>query len=185
MNACLADISQCMSAHHLKLTLDKTKLLFLPGKESPIHDLSIVMESSVVSQTWTARNLGVILDNQLSFRYQHLSDNQLLQIRPPQHQEDMSIPHPGGSAGSCPSLSSHALTTWFNHVPTSRTWLNHTPQPIHNALLLLNGLLLPHHTNYGHSYRSTKSQCSWLHNGGTSSPLTSGQQTLFTLSNAD
>ena len=29
---CLADISQWMSAHHLKLNLDKTELLFLPGK---------------------------------------------------------------------------------------------------------------------------------------------------------
>ncbi|KAK5906863.1 hypothetical protein CesoFtcFv8_004769 [Champsocephalus esox] len=56
-----------MSAHHLKLNLDKTELLFLPGKDCPTLDLTINIGNSVVSPTQTARNLGVILDNKLSF----------------------------------------------------------------------------------------------------------------------
>ncbi|XP_044077145.1 uncharacterized protein LOC122887736, partial [Siniperca chuatsi] len=67
ISAYLADISQWMSAHHLKLNLNKTELLFFPGKASPIHDLSITNENSVVSSAQTARNLGVTLDDQLSF----------------------------------------------------------------------------------------------------------------------
>ena len=33
-----------MSAHHLKISPDKTELLFLPGKRSPTHDLSIIFD---------------------------------------------------------------------------------------------------------------------------------------------
>lgn len=40
--------------------------LFLTRKSSPVHDLSITTENSVVSSGWTARNLGVILDDQPS-----------------------------------------------------------------------------------------------------------------------
>ncbi|KAK5876812.1 hypothetical protein CesoFtcFv8_026127 [Champsocephalus esox] len=67
ISACLADISQWMSAHHLKLNLDKTELLFLPGIDCPTLDLTINIGTPVVSPTQTARNLGVILDNNLSF----------------------------------------------------------------------------------------------------------------------
>ncbi|XP_071063220.1 uncharacterized protein, partial [Pseudochaenichthys georgianus] len=67
ISACLADISQWMSDHHLKLNLDKTEVLFLPGKDCPTLDLTINIGTSVVSPTQTARNLGVILDNNLSF----------------------------------------------------------------------------------------------------------------------
>ena len=47
ISACLTDISQWMSAHHLKINLDKTELLFLSGKASPTHDLPITFENSV------------------------------------------------------------------------------------------------------------------------------------------
>ncbi len=65
ISACLADISEWMSADHLKLNLDQTKLLFLPGKASPIHDLSINIENSM-SPARITRNLGVTLDDKLS-----------------------------------------------------------------------------------------------------------------------
>ncbi|XP_075304653.1 uncharacterized protein LOC142366593 [Odontesthes bonariensis] len=64
---CLADISGWMSMHHLKLNLDKTELVFLPGKACPFRDLAITMDDSVVTSTRTARNLGVTLDDELSF----------------------------------------------------------------------------------------------------------------------
>ena len=37
----MTDISQWMSAHHKKIHLDKTELLFLPGEGSATHDLTI------------------------------------------------------------------------------------------------------------------------------------------------
>ncbi len=59
ISACQADISQWMSAHRLKISFDESELLFLPGKDSPVHDLSINIENSVVSRARTAGNLGV------------------------------------------------------------------------------------------------------------------------------
>ncbi|XP_068583396.1 uncharacterized protein, partial [Cebidichthys violaceus] len=70
---CLADISKWMTTHHLKLNLDKTELLFLPGKGCPHRDLSITIDDTVVMPTQTARNLGVTLDDQLSFSANILS----------------------------------------------------------------------------------------------------------------
>ena len=64
---CLADISKWMAAHHLKLNLDKTELLFIPGKRCPHRDMSITIEDTVVKTAPTARILGVILDDKLSF----------------------------------------------------------------------------------------------------------------------
>ncbi|XP_059186272.1 uncharacterized protein LOC131969129 [Centropristis striata] len=64
--ACLADISQWMSSHHLKLNLGKTELLYLPGKGSPTTDFHITVQDTVVASTETAKNLGVTLDHQLS-----------------------------------------------------------------------------------------------------------------------
>ncbi|XP_055765588.1 uncharacterized protein LOC129841365 [Salvelinus fontinalis] len=67
ISACLADISVWMTDHHLKLNLGKTELLFLPGKDCPFHDLAITLDNSIVSSSQSAKNLGVILDNTLSF----------------------------------------------------------------------------------------------------------------------
>ena len=66
--ACLADISQWMSAHHLKLNPDKTELLFFPAKSCPMQDLTISIDNALVTSVPTARNLGVVLDSQLSFK---------------------------------------------------------------------------------------------------------------------
>ncbi|XP_071370358.1 uncharacterized protein [Centroberyx affinis] len=66
ISACLKDISAWMSVHHLKLNFDKTELLFLPGKDCPLTDLSISIDNTTVLPSQTAKNLGVILDNQLS-----------------------------------------------------------------------------------------------------------------------
>ena len=61
----LTDISTRTSAHHLKLNLNKTELLFLLGKDCPHMDLLVTVEDAVVGPSPTVRNLGVILDNQL------------------------------------------------------------------------------------------------------------------------
>ena len=56
-----------MSAHHLKLNLDKMNLLLFPGKACLLQDLSITVDNSTVSPYQRAKNLGVTLDNTLSF----------------------------------------------------------------------------------------------------------------------
>ncbi len=67
--ACLDDIFQWMSAHHLKFNLVQSRpsCSSFQGRKSPVHDLFFNIENSVVSPARTARNLGVTLDDQLSF----------------------------------------------------------------------------------------------------------------------
>ncbi|KAK3534277.1 hypothetical protein QTP86_008690 [Hemibagrus guttatus] len=67
ISACLADISSWMTAHQLKLNPSKTELLIIPGDPSPAQDLVISLSNSMTSPTASARNLGVTMDNQLSF----------------------------------------------------------------------------------------------------------------------
>ncbi|XP_062422208.1 LOW QUALITY PROTEIN: uncharacterized protein LOC134132996 [Pungitius pungitius] len=66
ISACLTDISQWMTAHHLKINPDKTELLYFPGKTSPTQDLTVNFGDSVLTPTQSARNLGLTLDSQLS-----------------------------------------------------------------------------------------------------------------------
>ncbi|KAK3517163.1 hypothetical protein QTP86_003917, partial [Hemibagrus guttatus] len=67
ISVCLADISSWMTAHQLKLNPSKTELLIIPGDPSPAQDLAISLSNSMISPTASARNLGVTMDNQLSF----------------------------------------------------------------------------------------------------------------------
>ncbi|KAK3526049.1 hypothetical protein QTP70_012887 [Hemibagrus guttatus] len=67
ISACLVDISSWMTAHQLKLNPSKTELLVIPGDPSPAQDLVISLSNSMISPSATARNLGVTMDNQLSF----------------------------------------------------------------------------------------------------------------------
>ncbi|KAK3524872.1 hypothetical protein QTP86_010603 [Hemibagrus guttatus] len=67
ISACLVDISSWMTAHQLKLNPSKTELLVIPGDPSPAQDLALSLNNSMISPSATARNLGVTMDNQLSF----------------------------------------------------------------------------------------------------------------------
>ncbi|KAK3512693.1 hypothetical protein QTP70_023160 [Hemibagrus guttatus] len=67
ISACLVDISSWMMAHQLKLNPSKTELLVIPGDPYPAQDLAISLNNSMISPSATARNLGVTMDNQLSF----------------------------------------------------------------------------------------------------------------------
>ncbi|KAK3508702.1 hypothetical protein QTP70_004248 [Hemibagrus guttatus] len=67
ISACLVDISSWMTVHQLKLNPSKTELLVIPGDPSPAQDLAISLNHSMISPSATARNLGVTMDNQLSF----------------------------------------------------------------------------------------------------------------------
>ncbi|XP_062867146.1 probable RNA-directed DNA polymerase from transposon X-element isoform X2 [Trichomycterus rosablanca] len=67
ISACLQDISQWMSAHHLKLNPSKTEMLLIPGDPSPTQDLVISLDDSQIRPSDKVRSLGVVLDNQLTF----------------------------------------------------------------------------------------------------------------------
>ncbi len=65
---CLADISAWMKEHHLQLNLAKTKLLVFPATPNLQHDFSIQIGSSTITPSASVRNLGVIFDDQLTFK---------------------------------------------------------------------------------------------------------------------
>ncbi|KAK3514301.1 hypothetical protein QTP70_012909 [Hemibagrus guttatus] len=70
ISACLfiwRDILSWMTAHQLKLNPSKTELLIIPGDPFPAQDLAISLSNSMISPLATAHNLGVTMDNQLSF----------------------------------------------------------------------------------------------------------------------
>ncbi|XP_051747779.1 uncharacterized protein LOC127511161 [Ctenopharyngodon idella] len=56
-----------LSDHHLQLNLAKTELLVVGANPTLHHDLSIQLGSSTITPSRTARNLGVVMDDCLSF----------------------------------------------------------------------------------------------------------------------
>ncbi|KAF4081263.1 hypothetical protein AMELA_G00159440 [Ameiurus melas] len=56
-----------MKEHHLKLNLRKSELLVIPAYHSINQNLTVQLSSLTLMPTRTARNLGVILDDGLTF----------------------------------------------------------------------------------------------------------------------
>ncbi len=65
---CLADISTWMKEHHLQLNLAKTELLAFPATPALQHDFTIQIDSSKITPSCSVRNVGVILNDQLTFK---------------------------------------------------------------------------------------------------------------------
>ncbi|KAI2645286.1 hypothetical protein H4Q32_028264 [Labeo rohita] len=68
ISGCLADISEWMKAHHLQLNLAKTELLIFPATLTLQHDFTISLGTLTITPSSSARNLGVILDDRLTFK---------------------------------------------------------------------------------------------------------------------
>ncbi len=68
ISGCLADISAWMKEHHLQLNLAKTELLVFPATPTLQHDFTIQLDSSTITPSASVRNLGVIFDDQLTFK---------------------------------------------------------------------------------------------------------------------
>ncbi len=68
ISGCLADISAWMKEHHLQLILAKTELLVVPATPTLQHDFSIQLGTSIITPSTSVRNLGVIFDDQLTFK---------------------------------------------------------------------------------------------------------------------
>ncbi len=57
-----------MKEHHLQLNLAKTELLVFPATPILQHDLTIQLGSSTITSSASVRNLGLIFDDQLTFK---------------------------------------------------------------------------------------------------------------------
>ncbi len=68
ISGCLADISAWINEHHLHLNLVKTELLVFPATPALQHDFTIKLGSSTITPSASVRNLGVIFDDQLTFK---------------------------------------------------------------------------------------------------------------------
>ncbi len=68
ISGCLVDISAWMKEHHLQLNLTKTELLVFPATPTLQHDFTIQLDSSTIAPSASVRNLGVIFDDQLTFK---------------------------------------------------------------------------------------------------------------------
>lgn len=65
ITTCHKYVSAWMPVHHLKHSLDKTELLFIPGQDCLCTDLFITIENTTMLLFLPAKNLGMILNNQL------------------------------------------------------------------------------------------------------------------------
>ncbi len=61
-------ISAWMKEHHLQLNLAKTELLVFPATPTLQHDFTIQLGSSTITPSSSVINLGVIFDDQLTFK---------------------------------------------------------------------------------------------------------------------
>ncbi len=68
ISGCLADISAWMKEHHLQLNKAKTELLVFPATPTLQHDFTIQLGSSIITPSTSVRSLGVIFDDQLTFK---------------------------------------------------------------------------------------------------------------------
>ncbi len=67
ISACLTDISCWMKDHHLQINLAKTELLVVSTNPSLHHNFTTQLGSSTITPSKTARNLGVVIDDQVTF----------------------------------------------------------------------------------------------------------------------
>ena len=68
ISSCLADISAWMKERHLQLNLSKTELIVIPASPSVQPLINIQLGSTQLMPTKSAPNLGVIIDDQLTFK---------------------------------------------------------------------------------------------------------------------
>ncbi len=87
ISGCLADISAWMKEHHLQLNMAKTELLVFPATPTLQHDFTIQLGSSIITSSTSVRSLGVIFDDQLTFK-EHIAIAKTARSCSTQHQKD-------------------------------------------------------------------------------------------------
>ncbi len=78
---CLTDVSCWMKDHPLQLNLAKTELLVVPSNPTFHYNFTIQLGTSTITPSKTARNFGVMIDDQLTFSDQ-ICFIQHMKIRP-------------------------------------------------------------------------------------------------------
>ncbi len=68
ISGCLVDILAWMKQYHLQLNMTKTELLVFPATPAQQHDFTIQLGFSTTTPSTSVRNLGVIFDDQLTFK---------------------------------------------------------------------------------------------------------------------
>ncbi len=101
ISGCLADISTWMKEHHLQLNPAKTELLVFPATPTLQHDFTIQLGSSTITPSSSVRHLGVISDDQLTFKDYIAKTCSILQVCIAQHQKDQVLPYTACTT-SCP-----------------------------------------------------------------------------------
>ena len=89
---CLSDISTWTKDYHLRLNLAKMELLVFPAKQA-IHR-NIKIDSLSLAPSKTARNLGVIIDDQLTFTDHILPLSSGRAACAIQHPQNQAVPNP-------------------------------------------------------------------------------------------
>ncbi len=102
ISGCLADISAWMKENHLQLNLAKTELLVFPATPTLQHDFTIQLGSSTITPSASVRNLGVIFDDQLTFKEHIAKTARSCRFALPQHQKDQALSDRACCTTSCP-----------------------------------------------------------------------------------
>ncbi len=87
ISGCLENISAWMKEHHLQLNLTNTELLVFPATPALQHDFTFQLGPSTITPSSSVRNLGVIFDDQLTFK-DHIAKT--LQVCIAQHQKNQA-----------------------------------------------------------------------------------------------
>ncbi len=68
ISGCLADISAWMKEHHIQFNLAKTELLVFFATPTLQNNFTIQIDSATLTPSSSVRNLGLIFDDQLTFK---------------------------------------------------------------------------------------------------------------------
>ncbi len=90
-----------MKEHHLQLNLAKTELLVVPATPTLQHDFSIQLGTSIITPSTSVRNLGVIFDDQLTFKEHIAKTARSCRLRYTTS-ENQALPDRACCATSCP-----------------------------------------------------------------------------------
>ena len=118
ISACLRDIQSWMDNHHLKLNPGKTELIFFPALTSPFSDFSISLGEATVTSSPSARNLGVVMDNRLSFSENITAVTRTCRFLLYKHPANPSIPH--NPLDPAPRPSNGPVPPGLLQLPASR-----------------------------------------------------------------
>ena len=101
ISECLADVSTWTTANHLRLNLNKTELLLIPGKDCPHMELLVTVENVTIYFS-NCRKSRCGIGQSVMLHGKHHCAGPILQICTLQHPQNPALPHKGSSSASSP-----------------------------------------------------------------------------------